>query len=162
MASSERDRGVSITPPEPSTEGGPAHRDAARVAERAAQDDAAAAEARARLAAEPLPTIEPDETVGPMLAQGEMVHTLRASAILFGPGDDRGLGFGGTLYLTSARLIHCGHVTLTVKLTDIAETSLAGERLLVTLRSGDGFSLDTGRPRLLRTEIAAAIRETRR
>jgi hypothetical protein len=48
-----------------------------------------------------------------------------------------------------------------VQLTDIVETSLAGERLLVTLSDGEGLVLDVDRPRQLRAEIAAAIRAVR-
>jgi hypothetical protein len=48
-----------------------------------------------------------------------------------------------------------------VQLTDIVETSLAGERLLVTLSHAEGLALDVDRPRQLRTEIAAAIRALR-
>ena len=44
---------------------------------------------------------------------------------------------------------------VTVQLTDIVETSLAGERLLLTLRDGEGITLDLDRPRLLRAEMAA-------
>lgn len=47
---------------------------------------------------------------------------------------------------------------MTVQMTDILETSLAGERLLLTLRDGEGFVGDLDRPRELRAEIAAAMR----
>jgi hypothetical protein len=57
--------------------------------------------------------------------------------------------------------VHIGQVTVNVQLADIAETSLAGERLLITLRGGDGLTLDVDKPRLLRTEIAAAMRGLR-
>jgi hypothetical protein len=48
-----------------------------------------------------------------------------------------------------------------VQLSDIVETSLVGERLLVALSDGEGLVLDLERPRQLRTEIAAAIRALR-
>jgi hypothetical protein len=57
--------------------------------------------------------------------------------------------------------VHIGQVTVNVQLADIAETSLAGERLLITLRGGDGLTLDVDKPRLLRIEIAAAMRALR-
>lgn len=144
-----------------STEEGPALRDAATTAARMEADEAAAIEARERLRTAPLPSIEPDENIAPQLDKNELVHNLRRSAILRAPGDDRALGYGGTLYLTSKRLVHIGQVTVNVQLADIAETSLAGERLLITLCGGDGLSLDVDRPRLLRTEIAAAMRGLR-
>lgn len=48
-----------------------------------------------------------------------------------------------------------------VKLTDIVEPSLAGERRLLTLRDGEGLALDLDRPRLLRAQMAAATRGLR-
>jgi hypothetical protein len=144
------------------TEEGPALRDAATLAERAASDEADANEARARFRIGPIPAIEADEVVRPHLAEGELVHALRIRAILRAPGGDAALGYGGTLYLTSRRLIHLGQVVMSVQLTDIVETSLAGERLLLTLRDGEGLSLDVDRPRLLRAVMAELGRGLRR
>ncbi len=131
------------------------------AARRASEDEAAASEARERFLREPLPTITPDDQIAPHLARDEGVHALRRHAILRGPGDDRALGYGGTLYLTARRLIHLGQVVVTVNLADVQETSLAGERLLVTLRDGEGLSLDIDQPRLLRAEMAAVTRALR-
>ena len=160
MQASERDRSA---PPlvDTLTEEGPALRDATTLAERAEADEIAARAARDRFAVAPVPVIEPDEHVQPHLYQGELVHGLRRCAILRAPGDHRALGYGGTLYLTSRRLVHLGQVFVTVQLTDIVESSLAGERLLLTLRAGEGFSLDIDRPRLLRAEMAAVTRGLR-
>jgi hypothetical protein len=144
-----------------STEEGPALRDATETAARIEADEAAALEVRDRLQAAPLPTITADDAVRPHLADDEVVHGLRTRAILKAPGDDRALGYGGTLYLTSQRLLHLGQVTMNVRLDDIVETSLAGERLLVTLSDGEGLMLDVDRPRQLRAEVAAAIRALR-
>ena len=143
------------------TEESPALRDASELAARIAADEREAVMARERLADAPLPVLEPDEIVAGELRPNEVVHGLRSSAILRPPGDDRALGYGGTLYLTSDRLLHVGQVNVNVQLADIVETSLAGERLLITLRDGDGISLDVDRPRTLRTEIAAAVRSAR-
>ena len=142
-------------PADESTEEGPALRDAARAAERAADDEEAAAAARDRFRIGPIPTIEADDGIGPHLASGESVHALRRHAILSAPGGDGALGYGGTLYLTSRRLVHLGQLVMSVGLTDIEESSLAGERLLLTLRNGEGLTLDVDRPRLLRAEMAA-------
>ena len=157
----ERDRESLPTTVDESTEEGPALRDAAAAASRAEADEAAAAELRERLRDGSLETIEPDETIRPHLGEGELVHGLRASAILKAPGGDRALGYGGTLYLTSRRLVHVGQVLLTVQLSDIVETSLAAERLLLSLHDGEGFTLEIDQPRLFRTEIAAAMRAMR-
>jgi hypothetical protein len=161
MAGAERDQEPGATIAGHSTEEGPALRDAAAAAARADADERAAVAARERLREEPLPDLEPDEQIAPHLREGERLHGLRSSAILRAPGDDRALGYGGTLYLTSHRLIHIGQVTVNVELRDIVETELAGERLLITLRDGEGLALDVDRPRLLRTELAAAVRGLR-
>ena len=161
MHLSERDRDPSPSDVQGSTEEGPALRDAAAVAERAAADEAAASAARDRFVSAPVPVIEADERVSPHLLPHEAVRGLRRHAILRAPGDDRALGYGGTLYLTSRRLVHLGQVIVTVQLTDIMETSLAGERLLLTLRDGEGLALDLDQPRLLRAELAALMREAR-
>lgn len=144
-----------------STEEGPALRDATAAAERAARDEADADAARERLRAAPMLVIPADERLAPHLAPGEGVHSERRSAILSVPGGDRALGYGGTLFLTSRRLIHQGQVTVSVQLADIVETSLAGERLLLALRDGEGMAFDIDRPRLFRAEIAAAMRALR-
>ena len=142
-------------------EEGPALRDASAVAERAARDEAEATDARERFRQSPIPTIAPDDAIASHLEPGEGFHSARRSAILNVPGGDRTLGYGGTLYLTSRRLIHLGQVVVTVQLTDIIEATLAGERLLLALRDGEGMAFDVDRPRLLRAEIAAAMRALR-
>jgi len=161
MHLSERDQDPSIELVDEATEEGPALRDAAIVADRAAADDAAASDARDRFLVAPVPLIEPDEAISHHLLAGEQVHSLRRRAILRAPGDDRALGYGGTLYLTSRRLVHLGQVIVTVQLTDIVEISIAGDRLLLSLRDGEGLALDLDRPRLLRAEMAALVRELR-
>ena len=147
--------------PDVSTEEGPALRDASAMADRIAADEAEAAAARDRLRDEPLASVEADDVVRTHLESGELVHSLRRSAILGVPGD-RGLGYGGSLYLTSRRLLHIGQVTMTARLEDISETTVAGERLLVTLANDEGLSFTIDRPRLFRAEVAAATRGSRR
>jgi len=156
-----RDRDSSPRIVDESTEEGPALRDASVVAERAMSDASAARDARNRLRTSPVPAIEADERIAPHLLAGEVVHGLRSHAILRAPGGDEALGYGGTLYLTSRRLVHLGQVIVTVQLTDIMESSLAGERILLSLRGGEGLTLDLDRPRLLRAEMAAATRQLR-
>ena len=161
MQLAERDRDPSSPTVERSTEEGPALRDAAAVAERAAADEADAAVARERFRAGPVPSIEPDEVIVGHLTPGESVYDLRTRAILRTPGNDGALGYGGSLYLTSRRLVHLGQVSMSVQLTDIVETSIAGERLLLTLPDGEGIALDVDRPRLFRAQMAAALLELR-
>ena len=163
MHFAERDRDPTASyPAKGSTEEDPALRDAATAAARAADDEEAAAAARDRFRIGPIPSIEPDVDVGAHLASGETVHALRRHAILRAPGGDGALGYGGTLYLTSRRLLHLGQVVMSVSLTDIEESSLAGERLLLSLRDGEGLALDVGQPRLLRAEMAAVGQALRR
>ncbi len=161
MQSSERDRVTSTDLVDVVTEEGPALRDASTALERAAADEALASAARDMFQVSPVPSMEADELVSGHLLKDEKVHGLRRHAILRAPGDDRALGYGGSLYLTSRRLIHLGQVVVTVQLTDIVEASLAGERLLLTLRDGEGLALDLDRPRLLRAEMAAVARDLR-
>jgi hypothetical protein len=161
MHLAERNRERPAHPAERSTEEGPARRDAAIAAARAADDEEAAVAARDRFRIGPIPAIEADDVIRPHLATEERVHALRSHAILSGPGGEGALGYGGTLYLTSRRLVHLGQVVLSVNLADLQESSLAGERLLLTLRDGEGLVLDVDQPRLLRAEMAAAGRALR-
>jgi hypothetical protein len=124
------------------------------VAARAGEDEATAAAAREAFRLSPIEPIETDATIAPHLADGERLHALRRHAILKAPGGEGALGYGGTLYLTSRRLIHLGQVVVSVNVADIVESSLAGERLLLTLREGEGMSLDVDEPRLLRAQMA--------
>lgn len=131
--------------------------DAADVVERIDADEAAAREARDRYLVEPItPTADqPDRSVvGDVLAADEVVYAQRGSAIL-NAGRSEVPGYGGRLYLTRTRLVLVGQVTVAIQLADVVETSIGGDRLLLTLRNGDGVELDVGQPRLLRTEIAA-------
>ena len=164
MHLAERDRDPSDhdeTPTDVSTEEGPALRDATATAQRAAQDEADATAARQRFRIGPIEPIEADDVIAERLAPGELVYALRRHAILRAPGGDNALGYGGTLYLTSQRLVHLGQVEMSVQLTDIVEFSLAGERLLLSLRNGEGISLEVDRPRVLRAEMAEAGRGVR-
>lgn len=162
MHLAERNRYRSAHPAEGFTEEGPALRDARSAAARATDDEEAAAAARDRFRIGPIPAIEADDAIRSHLHTEERVHALRRHAILSAPGGEDGLGYGGTLYLTSCRLVHLGQVVVSVSLADVEESSLAGERLLVALRNGEGLTLDVDQPRLLRAEMAAAGQELRR
>ena len=161
LAERDRDPSRSANSRDGSTEEGPALRDTSVSVERAEADEAEAAAARERFRIGPFPALEPDGDISHRLSDGESVHALRRRAILRSPGGDGALGYGGTLYLTSRRLIHLGQVVMSVKLIDIEESSLAGERLLLTLRNGEGLTLDVDGPRLLRAELAAIVQRVR-
>ena len=156
-----RDRDPRSEQTDLSTEEGPALRDAANAAARASEDEEAAAAAREAFRISRIAPIEADDAIRPHLAPDERLHALRRHAILRPPGGHGALGYGGTLYLTSRRLIHLGQVVVSVNVADIVETSMAGERLLLTLREGEGMSLDVDLPRLLRAEMAEVGRGLR-
>ena len=138
-----------------STVTSPAASDAAALVQRAEQDERAAHEVRERALREPirsLPTPEDPRLVAAL--EGEELFAIRRSAILnAGRGDVP--GYGGTLCVTSTRLLLVGQVTIALRLVDLQETALAGGRLLISLRDGEGVTLDVGQPRLLRAQIAA-------
>ena len=135
----------------------PALRDAAILLARTEADEAAAAAARAHYESEGLPTLGVEDDLAQELRGDEVLHARRSSAML-NRLDGAGTlpGYAGTLYLTSRRLIHIGQVTFAVPLTQIEEVSIVGERLLLTLSSGEGVSLDVAEPRLLRVMIGVA------
>jgi hypothetical protein len=136
---------------------GPALRDAGAVVARAEADERAAAAARLRFEAEGLPVLAPDPSLTTELRPDEVLHADRSSAMLNRMDGAATLpGYAGTLYLTSRRLIHIGHVTFSVSLAQIEELSIAGERLLLTLAGGEGVSLDVSEPRVLRVMIGIA------
>ena len=60
------------------------------------------------------------------------------------------------LSVTSRRLLLTGRVRLSIGLDEIGEILMAGGRLLLVLRGGQGVALEVAYPRLLRVEIAAA------
>jgi hypothetical protein len=159
-------------------------RDAADIVARTSADETDAIQARERYRNEGLPVIEPDPEIGARLGQNEQLVEMRPGAmvgraLLAGVGGaavEDGVGtassaaqagvesLSGRLYLTSTRLVLLGRLTadgpveseLSVALGDIEELAVVGERLLVSLADGTGITIDAGRPRLLRVQIAAA------
>lgn len=129
-------------------------------------DETAADAARAHYRTQPLPTLVPDDCIGPRLVVGERVVAVRQSALLERrqptPGAHPPAGIEGRLYLTSRRLVLVGRPTLSYELEAIQEALLSGERLLLLLRDGQGLTLEVAQPRLLRVEIAAARTAARR
>ncbi|HET8571540.1 MAG TPA: hypothetical protein VFN14_06595 [Candidatus Limnocylindria bacterium] len=160
------DRDASVEDPIDADAGGgrrdPAMADAQAVVDRVERDEIAARTARERLREGPMIPIIPDATISPLLHAGEQVLAVREAALLNPPSGDPALpGYGGALYLTSERLVHTGRVLVSIALDQVREVSLAGERLLLTLDGGEGMTLETDRPRLLRVEISAAQRSLR-
>lgn len=139
---------------------GAAVRDAESIAALIASDEAAADEARQAYLANGLPAIEADDAAMAILQPEEILHAVHASALLEEAGltDSAAQPRGGTLYLTSERLIHTGAESTELPLAEIDEMAVALERLLlIRLRDGSDLAIEVGGPRLLRVQVAAAI-----
>jgi hypothetical protein len=129
---------------------------AASSARRAA-DESASWTARQAYDRDGLPEMAADELIAGHLLPGEKVHAAHARVVLNDVGRPTGVpGHGGSLYLTSARVVHVSQIVVSVRLRDIEELAIAGDRLLLSTETGDGMSLDAPQPRLLRVQIAAA------
>jgi hypothetical protein len=135
----------------------PALRDAAAILERATADELAASDLRERLGRDGLPRLEADDTIRPHLGDGEHVVEVRDVVVAERfDGDGRLDTLSARLYLTTERLLLVGADRIAIPLAAIDEVSLAGERVLLSLRDGSGWRLDAGWPRLLRVQVAAA------
>ena len=146
----------------PATSDGPAMRDARSIAARIAADEAAADEARHAYQAGGLPAIAPDDAARAILRPSEFLHSVHANALLEETGNAAAQLRGGTLYLTSERLIHTGTEITEVALTEIEEMAVALERLvLIRLRDGSDLAMEVDQPRLLRVQLSAAIARNR-
>lgn len=141
-------------------------RDAQRIAERIARDETLADEARERYRTDGLPQLEPSALLG-LLNPGERLHAVHRMAMLeIGwrgtTGADPNLPHGGTLYVTSQRLVHRGSEDGTWSFGDIDEMAIALERLLlVRMRDGSDIAIEVDQPRLLRVQLAAALAASR-
>ncbi len=146
-------------PGETSPDGPPAlPRDAAETVERAAADEAAAAQARVRFRIGEVPSVEDDEVGPDLLEAGERLIAVRKRVALERrePPHTDGCGLSGTLYLTSNRLGLAGRNPVEFPIDGIRETALVGERVVVSLRTGQFVWIQCDAPRLLRVEIASA------
>ena len=137
----------------------PAFNDAYQIAERISADEMAAEAARRRYREDGLPELAPDTTLGNLLRPGERLVALREQTVLeLFDGKPTPPPVGGRLYLTSERLLHSGTRQLhQIDLTSIDEVGPSGERLLITLRNGDGWSLQLDGPRVLRVAMAELL-----
>ena len=136
--------------------GAAALRDAEAIAARVAADERAADEERERLAREPLPVVaaRAEQVFQPW--PDEIIHAERHAAMVE-RGQDTPLS-GGTLYLTSRRLVHVGReAVVEIDLERIADMAVALERLLlIELTDGSDLAIEVDGPRLLRVQVAAA------
>ena len=136
-------------------------RDAAVIAERVSADEQAADAERARLVDGELPDLRVEADGAVELADGELVHAIRRAAIL--EQGDAATPIGGSLYLTSQRLVHVGESSREIELDAISESAVALERLLLLdLADGSDLAIEVDQPRLLRVQLAAARANARR
>lgn len=158
-------RAAAATEPDDKAAVGPAVLDARAILARAAADAAAADEARQQFLTEPLPSLEPDARIGPLLAPDERVLAVRQNAAIerrqATRDPDAPLGVAGGLYVTSLRVMLVGRVVLSFRLREIEEIGVAAERLILILAAGTSVSVQTAQPRLLRVQIATARAEAR-
>ena len=136
-------------------------RDAATIAQRIVADERAADLERIRLVDGQLPNLNLEVDGGIQMGAGEEIHAIRPLAML----EDRNSSkpAGGTLYLTSERIVHVGERSREINLDAIDETAVALERLLlVDLADGSGLAIEIDQPRLLRVQLAAARANARR
>jgi hypothetical protein len=131
-------------------------RDAEVIAARVAADEMAADAERDRLTREPLPVLKASPRIGFQLAAGERLHAERHAALL--ERGKAGHPSGGTLYVTSQRLVHVGGEAVEEFALDaITEMAVALERLLlIELADGSDLAIEVDRPRLLRVQVSAA------
>ena len=152
----EPDDGTAMTSSTTEERGGPGLRDAHEVLARIDADEAAAAMARHARTLASLSEAEPDAVIGPELRDGERIYARRDGALMNRLDGGPMPGYAGRLYLTDQRLIHAGQALFSLALSTLDEVSVVGERLLLTLASGEGVSFDVAQPRLLRAQIGLA------
>ena len=136
-------------------------RDAAAIAQRISVDELAADAERARLVDGELPDLRAQVDGALSLTDGELVHAIRHSAML--EQGNAEMPAGGSLYLTSQRLVHVGEASREIGLDAILESAVALERLLLLdLTDGSDLAIEVDQPRLLRVQLAAARANARR
>ena len=102
-----------------------------------------------------------------LLDPGERLHAVHRMAMLEvgwrgATGANPDLPHGGTLYVTSQRLVHRGTEDGVWSFDEIDEMAVALERLLlVRMRDGSDLAIEVDQPRLLRVQLAAALAAAR-
>ena len=133
-------------------------RDAQAIADRIEADRAVAAEAAEQYATEGLPVLS-DPEFDAIALPGEQLHAIHRSAILEweDPKKSAAEPIGGTLYLTSRRLVHRGTNVIEIPLETISEAGVALQRLvLIRTKDGADLALEVTQPRLLKVQLEAA------
>ena len=137
----------------------PAVRDARAIADRIAADEAAADEERDRLRDRPLARLEADPDAAALLEPGEsLIATARALPQDATPPGEGTPGVVRAL-LTTRRLLLRGPVDVReLRLRDIEEVAVIGERMLVIAQAGGREArLDMDHPRVFRVRLAHGV-----
>jgi hypothetical protein len=120
-------------------------------------DESLARAARERYRREGIPSITPDIGWRSALSLEEQLLAVRQTAVIERLSDRQTSPLSGRLAITTQRLVLLDGEPLTLAfLEDLEEVTLVRDRLLVMLRSGDGFTITAAQPMLLRVELAAA------
>jgi hypothetical protein len=132
-----------------------------RFLQKASEDEAAATCARARYRKNGMQPLAADAQIRGQLRPGEKVYSVwRNVTVDRVPAPDEVAAppvATGDLYLTSTRLFHLsGGPGRSIELDSIGDATISGERLLLTMRDGQGIIVGVDQPRLARVQLSAA------
>jgi hypothetical protein len=121
------------------------------------EDEALAAAARARYRTDGLPGIEPDGDMRSALDDDEQLLAVRETVTIDQRPMDGSPPASGRLAITTKRLMVVDERPLTLaSFEELDDVMVVGDQLVVTLRSGSGFTVTAIQPRLLRVQLAEA------
>jgi hypothetical protein len=121
------------------------------------EDEALAAEARARYRTDGISTIEPDGSIRSALWAGEKVLAFRPGASIEHLSQRTAVPVMGPLAVTTERLLFIDGAPMTLAaLEELDDVTVSTDRLMVMLTSGSGFAISAPQPRLLRVQLAEA------
>ncbi len=123
------------------------------------EDEALAEAARVRYRKDGIARIEPDDGMRSTLGSEEHLLALRDTASIVRRPLGDSLPLSGRLAITNVRLFVDTPSTTLASLEELDDVTLVADRLLVSLTSETGFTIETSHPRLLRVQLAAARAE---
>ena len=124
------------------------------------EDEALAEAARVRYRKDGIARIEPDDGMRSTLGSEEHLLALRDTASIVRRPLGDSLPLSGRLAITNVRLFVVDTPSTTLaSLEELDDVTLVADRLLVSLTSETGFTIETSHPRLLRVQLAAARAE---
>jgi len=124
----------------------------------AGDDERAAAQLRRRYRLAGLPRLDIDADLRHLLRSGETAVDVHPGVRLTRhPTGAPPRSAAGPLLVTTHRLVLSCVPDVSVDLTAVRELEVTDRLLLITLRDGTGVQVETGRPRMLRAQIAEVI-----